>query len=228
MTNYSRYAIYVMAEGDFHTQASHWLGWDSRLGNTVDHPTVEGLPDSIDRLTQTPRKYGFHGTIKPPFRLADGETQTSLQEACATLMPTLQAASVDNLVIRPLGGFVAAVPSSSSISLQGLAANVVEKFDGFRAAPTKDELEKRRKAGLSPTQEANLLRWGYPYVMDEFRFHMTLTGKRPTEEAEHIASRLGQHFAPVMPSPFAITSLGLLGEDEAGRFHLIHSYALAN
>lgn len=227
MTQFSRYAIYVIAQGEFHQEASRWLGWDSHLGNTVDHPTVEGLPDSIDALTQTPRKYGFHGTIKPPFRLADGDTQTSLQEACAKLMPTLPAAKLDELVIRPLGGFVAAVPESPSANLAKLAADVVEKLDGFRAPPSGDELEKRRKAGLSPAQDANLLRWGYPYVMDEFRFHMTLSGKRPTEEAEIIASRLGQHFARVLPKPFDITSLALLGEDETGRFHLITSYALA-
>lgn len=228
MTQFSRYAIYVMAQGDFHQEASRWLGWDCRLGRTLEHPNVDGLPDSIDALTQTPRKYGFHGTIKPPFRLSDGETQASLQEACATMMPTLPAANVDELVIRPLGGFVAAVPESPSASLAKLAADVVAKLDRFRAAPSSDELEKRREAGLSPAQEANLLRWGYPYVMDEFRFHMTLSGKRPTEEAELIASRLGQHYAPVLPKPFNITSLGLLGEDEAGRFHLITSYALAS
>ncbi|CAN0603711.1 unnamed protein product, partial [Ectocarpus sp. 12 AP-2014] len=80
MTQFSRYAIYVMAQGEFHQEASRWLGWDCRLGCALEHPNVDGLPDSIDALTQTPRKYGFHGTIKPPFRLADGETQASLQE----------------------------------------------------------------------------------------------------------------------------------------------------
>ncbi|MEO0384909.1 MAG: DUF1045 domain-containing protein [Pseudomonadota bacterium] len=228
MTQFSRYAIYVMAEGDFHQEASRWLGWDCRVGCTLEHPDVDGLSDSINALTQTPRKYGFHGTIKPPFRLADGETQASLQEACATLMPTLPAAKVDELVVRPLGGFVAAVPKSPSASLAKLAADVVEKLDGFRAPPSGEELEKRRRAGLLPAQEANLLRWGYPYVMDEFRFHMTLSGKRPVPEAENLAAKLGEHFASVLPKPFDITSLALLGEDEAGRFHLITSYALAN
>ncbi|MFN3172703.1 MAG: DUF1045 domain-containing protein [Hyphomicrobiales bacterium] len=228
MTQFSRYAIYVMADEDFHQEASRWLGWDCRLGCALEHPNVDGLPDSIDALTQTPRKYGFHGTVKPPFRLANGETQASLQEACAMLMPTLPAAKVDELVVRPLDGFVAVVPESPSASLAKLAAGVVEKLDGFRAPPSSDELEKRRKAGLSPAQEANLLRWGYPYVMDEFRFHMTLSGKRSPQEAERLAARLGQHFAPVLPKPFNITSLALLGEDEAGRFHLITSYALAS
>lgn len=228
MTQFSRYAIYVMAQGDFHREASRWLGWDARLGCTMEHPEVDRLPHSIDALTQTPCKYGFHGTIKPPFRLADGETQASLQEACATLMPTLPAAKVDELVVRPLDGFVAVVPESPSASLAKLAADVVEKLDGFRAPPNSDELGKRRKAGLSPAQETNLLRWGYPHVMDEFRFHMTLSGKRPVPESENLAVRLGEHFAPVLPKPFNITSLELLGEDEAGRFHLITSYALAS
>lgn len=227
MTSYARYAIYVMADGRLHEEASHWLGWDCRQGIALDHPNVENLPASVDALSQTPRKYGFHGTIKPPFRLADGETQASLEAACEAIMPTLQAARVDALVVRPLGGFVAMVPETPSASLTALAASVVEVFDGFRAPPTSADLEKRRKAGLTPAQDAHLLRWGYPYVMDEFRFHMTLTAKRTDEEAAHIAAVLGDHFAPVLPRPFEVNALGLLGEDEMGRFHLIRSYALA-
>lgn len=228
MTQFSRYAIYVMADEDFHQEASRWLGWDCRRACALQHPDIDGLPDSIDALTQMPRKYGFHGTIKPPFRLAEGETQASLQEACATLMPTLPASKVDELVVRPLGGFVAAVPKSPSARLASLAADVVEKLDRFRAPPSSQELEKRRKAGLSPAQDANLVRWGYPYVMEEFRFHMTLTGNRPVMEAEKIATRLAEHFAPVVPKPFDVTSLGLLGEDAAGRFQLITSHPLAS
>ena len=32
------------------------------------------------------------------------------------------------------------------------------------------------KSGLTDRQEALLTQWGYPYVMEEFRFHITLTG----------------------------------------------------
>jgi hypothetical protein len=38
---------------------------------------------------------------------------------------------------------------------------------------------------------------------------------------------LAAHFAPVLPHPFRIEDLCLFGEDAAGRFHLLHRYALA-
>ena len=51
----------------------------------------------------------------------------------------------------------------------------------FARPPGAAELERRRKAGLSAAQEKMLLRWGYPYVLDEFRFHLTLTGRLQPE-----------------------------------------------
>jgi putative phosphonate metabolism protein len=226
MQDHSRYAIYVMAEGALHEQASRWLGWDSRAGKEVAHPHVAGLPAPVEDLTAMPRKYGFHGTVKPPFRLAGGTTRADLEGACAAVIPTLRAVHLDRLVVQTLGGFVAMVPASPSEPLKGLAADCVQKLDAYRAEPSEQELSKRRKAGLSPSQEANLLRWGYPYVMDDFRFHMTLSGKRPAPEAAALAATLGAHFATVMPEPFAINALSLLGEGEDGHFHLIDTYGL--
>ncbi len=227
MSDYSRYAIYVLAEGALHEEASRWLGWDPRTGKTLPHPDVDGLSAPVEDLTATPRKYGFHGTIKPPFRLAAGESRATLETACETVLSGLQSAQVDRLVVGPLSGFVAMLPQNPSASLNRLAGEVVEKLDGLRAPASDDELARRRKSGLTPRQDALLMRWGYPYVMEEFRFHMTLSGKRSTEEAASLADRLGRHFAPVIPIPFDVNALGLLGEDATGRFHLIRTYRLA-
>ena len=227
MQDFRRYAIYVLADGPLHDAASRWLGWDCRSGKPVDHPVIADLPAPVEDLTATPRQYGFHGTVKPPFRLADGMTLADLLHACDRLMTTLPPVQIDQLMVRPLGGFVAMVPRERSAALEQLAADVVRELDGFRALPGEAELARRRAGGLSASEEANLLRWGYPYVMDDFRFHMTLSGKRSAEEAHALAETLAAHFAPVIPQPFAIDSLGLLGEDEEGRFHLVETYALA-
>jgi hypothetical protein len=71
-----------------------------------------------------------------------------------------------------------------------------------------------------------LLRWGYPYVMEEFRFHITLTGKRPKGELPGITTALEGLLLPVLPRPYEIDALSLMGEDAAGRFHLIHRQTL--
>jgi putative phosphonate metabolism protein len=228
MERYSRYAIYVMPKGRLYDSASAWLGWDGRRGLARAHPDIADLPASVAHLTAQPRRYGFHGTIKPPFRLAEGTTLAGLQNACAELAHGLNRVDVGKLVVRPLGGFVAIVPEQPCAPLDALAAKVVEMLDSFRAPPSSVELARRRQSGLTESQDRLLQRWGYPYVMEEFRFHMTLSGKLDGPDAEGLADRLGNHFAAVLAEPFVIDSLALVGEAEDGRFHLIADYALAD
>jgi len=37
-------------------------------------------------------------------------------------------------------------------------------------------LARRRQAPLTPEQDRLLLAWGYPWVLDHFQFHLSLTG----------------------------------------------------
>ena len=95
-----------------------------------------------------------------------------------------------------------------------------------RSAPD-GEVAKRRAAGLSPEQDTNLVEWGYPYVLDQFRFHITLTGKLPKGDLPAVEDYLASELAPLLPQPFVINDLALMGEAEDGRFHLIQRYALS-
>ncbi|MBO6674047.1 MAG: DUF1045 domain-containing protein [Rhizobiales bacterium] len=228
MAPYSRYAIYVMPKGPLYDRASTWLGWDARRGLVREQPEIGGLPAPTPDLTATPRRYGFHGTIKPPFRLPEGKTLSGLQDACAELAAGIDAVRVGRLVVQPLGGFVAMVPEQPCAPLDALAAQVVEALDSFRAPPSPEELARRRRSGLSDVQDRLLQRWGYPYVMEEFRFHMTLSGKLDGSDANALAERLDQHFAQVLAEPFVIDALALVGEAEDGRFHLVADYPLAD
>lgn len=218
--------MYVVPEGELFLRASDWLGWNSETGEKTYHPLVEGLPAPPQNLTETPRKYGFHGTIKPPFRLAEGTDlstfQSALEAACAGIAPVV----IPKLTVHRLGGFVAMVPEEPSADLADLAGSIVTGLDDHRAPLSEADLERRRKTGLSARQEELLQAWGYPYVLDEFRYHMTLTGRLPEEDADQTVARLSDHFADLLAKPFRIGSLGLLGEAEDGRFHLIHRYAL--
>ncbi|ABD55771.1 protein of unknown function DUF1045 [Jannaschia sp. CCS1] len=157
--------------------------------------------------------------------MMDGTNAAGLDAAarwfCAGRVPV----EIPALDIRRLGTFVALVPSAPSEGLADLAGAAVEALDPFRAPPSEAELARRRKPGLSDRQETMLQRWGYPYLREEFRFHMTLTGR--TAEAERVCTALAQHFAPVLPRPFVIESLALMGEDAEGAFHLIHRYPLS-
>lgn len=219
---FSRYAVFVTpSPGAFAEAAAAWLGWDAAAGRERRHPALDGLPAPAAEITATPRKYGFHGTIKPPFALKDDASADELAEAlraqCAGLMPVRLA----GLEVAALGGFAAMRPVGDAGALSRLAAATVEGLDAFRAPPGAAELARRRAAGLTPAQEALLARWGYPYVMEEFRFHMTLTGPLAAPAREAVRAALAAHFAPVLPAPFAIDALTLLGEGEDGRFREI-------
>lgn len=226
MTPYRRYGIYVVPEGAFYRKGAQWLGWDSVAGVAVPHPVLDGLPRPVAELTRTPRNYGFHGTIKPPFHLVADQSETALRDATASLCARLAPVTVPALTLQRIGGFVAVVPSERSEALCRLAAETVTGLDRFRAPPSAAELARRRKSGLSDRQKALLGKWGYPYVLEEFRFHLTLTGAFG-RDADALAQVLTGHFAPVLPAPFVIDSLCLMGEDMDGMFHLVHRYTLS-
>lgn len=72
-----------------------------------------------------------------------------------------------------------------------------------------------------------MLQWGYPYVMDEFRFHITLTGPLDPDTLQTARSALTAHFAPLLQDPVRLSALALMGEDAEGMFHIIHRYTLS-
>lgn len=228
MDGFQRYALYwAPRPGPFADAAADWLGWDPEAGIPRLHPELAGLPGPVTALTETPRKYGFHGTIKPPFHLSNGSTAEALHAAAARLCRSLAPVTIPGLALHRIGGFVALVPEGGESGLARLAAQVVEGLDAFRAPPTAAEIARRRPERLNARQREHLERWGYPYVMDEFRFHLTLTGDLPTPEAEQVAEVLAPHFAPLLPRPLTVDSLCLFGQAEDGMFRILHRYTLS-
>jgi hypothetical protein len=177
-------------------------------------------------LTATPRRYGFHATIKPPFRLAAGAAPAELVVACEGLCADLGPVQLDGLQLTDLDGFLALTPAGDTGALDALAARAVADLDAFRAPAPPDEIARRRAAGLTPRQEALLDRWGYPYVMEEFGFHMTLTGRLAPALRGAVAAGLDDWLAPVLPRPFEIGHLALAGEGPDGRFRLVGRWPL--
>lgn len=227
MDGFTRYAIYYAPPpGPLAEFGARWLGWDSEAGDVAGHPVVPGLPRPVAEITERPRKYGFHGTLKPPFRLAGGCEVADLHAAMEALAPQLAPVRLEGMRLARLGRFVALVPEGPVEGLARLAATLVEALDGFRAAPSAEELTRRRAGGLTPRQDENLRRWGYPYVMEEFRFHLTLSGPLPEAEGEAVVAALAAPLGPIVPRPFPIGEVCLFGEGQDGRFHNLHRYRL--
>ncbi|WP_171131687.1 DUF1045 domain-containing protein [Ruegeria sp. HKCCA6707] len=224
---FTRYALYYAppAGAEWTAFAIRWLGWDMETGAETPHPVVPDV--DVRSVTDTPRKYGLHGTMKPPFRLAEGQSFEALQAACAQFAARQKTVVLDGLEIARLGRFLALRPLGDTQALNNLAAACVQDLDAFRAPAAEAELARRRAAGLSPAQESNLLQWGYPYVLDQFRFHITLTGRLDKSTLTGVETALGQQLVPLLPTPFTIQDLALMGEAEDGRFHLIQRYALS-
>jgi len=227
MEDYKRYAIYWAPEaGPLARFAASWLGWDPETGAEVPHPEVPGLPAPVDALTATPRKYGFHGTLKAPFRLVEGATGAGLHAALAAFAARTAPVSLAGLHLARLGRFLALVPEGAAAPLARLAAAIVEEFEPFRAPLSPEDMLRRHADALPPRQRDLLGRYGYPYVMEEFRFHLTLTGPLEPQEAEAARAALEPVIAPLLPRPFPVRSICLFGEAGDGRFHALHRYAL--
>ncbi|QPM89082.1 DUF1045 domain-containing protein [Pseudooceanicola algae] len=226
MQDFSRFAIYYLpAPGPLADFGAAWLGWDIATGQPRPHPETGPLPCTVQDITARPRKYGFHGTIKPPFSLADGQTAEALASAARSLCAAQAPVLLQGLALRRIRRFLALTPVGDATDLAMLAGTMVRDLDPFRAPPAPAETARRRKAGLSDRQEALLQQWGYPYVMDEFRFHLTLSGALPDDQARATEAALA-NLLPALPAPFRIDSLALAGEDAEGRFHLIERLPL--
>ena len=224
MDQMKRFAVYYAPRpGAFAQATAEWLGWDPVTGAPCPQPELPGIPYPAV-LTAEARRYGFHGTIRAPFKLAEGVTPILAAEAVAELATRLPPVRCEGMRLENLQGFLALTPMGCEAALLELAAAVVEGTNTLRAPLTEAEIARRRPESLTPRQRELLGLWGYPYVMEEFRFHLTLTDHLP--DPDPVQDRLSDHFAAVLPSPFAVEDLCLFGEDDAGRFHLLHRYAL--
>lgn len=222
-----RYAVfYAPRPGAFATAAADWLGWDAATGTARPQPDLPGIPFPAV-LTAEARRYGFHGTLRAPFRLAQGVTRQDVEQTVAKLAAALAPVTCTGLQLEPLHGFLALTPIGCEAALLELGAAVVETTNPLRAALTEAEIARRRPETLSHRKQTLLRLWGYPHVMEEFRFHLTLTDRLPEDELAPVQTALKAHFAPVLPSPFVIEDLCLFGQDAEGRFHLLHRYALS-
>lgn len=220
---YRRYAIYYTPPpGALARFGAAWLGWDSAAGARSPQPDWADLAGlDLPAVTETPRRYGFHATIKPPFALAPGTDAAGLQADFAALAGRLPAVTLEGLALTRLGRFLALTPTGDQAPVRTLAAEVVRNLDRFRAAPDAAEIARRDRPHLSEAQRGNLLRWGYPHVMDNFRFHMTLTGRTDKATCARLEEVLRPRLAPLLDRPVALDSLSLMGEDAAGFFHQI-------
>lgn len=229
MPPFPRYAIYyVPAQGSFLDQfGAEMLGYDAWIGTALPFPggVVEQVPDWRE-LTQDPRKYGFHATLKAPMAL-NGKKESELHGACADFARQPRRIPLITPVVSSISGFIAVIPEGRSDELEQFAADCVRAFDPFRAPLTPDDRARRNPSRLTPRQVEYLDRWGYPYVMEEFRFHMTLTGRLDETRREAVLAMLRERFAQLELAELAIDRIALFKQvDAKARFEIIGDWQL--
>lgn len=220
-----RYALFYApaADSDLWRFGSRILGYDAATGAAVPFYSPAGA-EGWEDLTAEPRTYGFHATLKAPIHLADGVAEADLIAAVDAFAAETRTVVLDGLEVNNIGPFFALTPSGDIARLNAFAASVVVHFDRFRAPLADKDRARRLAAPLSERQIANLDRFGYPYVLEDFRFHMTLTGPIHADLRDGIRAHLEERFeAKVGSGPVLVDGLTVYRQDEPGaRFRILH------
>lgn len=228
-SNAPRYAVYWAPEAQhpLWQQGCGWLGRDPTAGAPTPPPTRPHVAE--------PWRYGFHATLKAPMRLAAGARLDDLLASVERLarrghefqMPPLQVAWLERfLALRPLH------PLAERSPLQQLANACVAELDHYRAPPGDAELARRLATPLDELGQDLLLRWGYPHVLQRWRFHMTLSDSLADPqgpEARAMFREAEQHFAVALRTPLAAESVCVFEQPGGERpFQLLHRFALGD
>ena len=150
-----------------------------------------GLPlNRQAAITAAPAIYGLHVTLKAPFMLATGRTPTHLLHMARRFAQRCRPVQLPHLRLSELDGFLALRTISECPQAAALAASCVRYFDALRAPPSAEEVARRRTHGLTRRQDALLSQWGYPFVFDAWRFHITLTNRLNPACRQEVAHKL--------------------------------------
>ena len=215
-----RYALYYTPPPDhpLRHQLEKWLGRDPVTNQPVRQPEFPSIPSSfLKELTRTPRRYGPHATLKAPFRLGPGKTERMLKDAIQEFCRHYEPFILPPLIVSGIDNFFCLTMDQYSHTLNSFAAACVRSFDHFRAPATSLEMAKQRAMILSEKEKNYLRQWGYPYVLDTYRFHITLTQRitDPTDR-EQIKMALDRFFSPALEEPLPVDGVALFVEPGPG------------
>lgn len=219
-----RCAIYFVPPADdpLTVAAAQWLRRDIYTGARLETEIGGLTADDHAFLTALPRRYGFHATLKAPFRLAEGKTVAQVERHLAQF--SAMAAPISFAYkVSLLESFFAFTPAEVAPAVGVLAAELVTEFDSYRMPLTEIDLARRGISRLDSGELSNLMNWGYPHVFDRFRFHMTLTGPIDHMERDHVAQVLDHHFGTLAAGVMELRHLALAVEPEPNGAFVVHS-----
>ncbi len=234
--SHSRYALYLAPppDSDLWRFGCEVVGRDALTGRSVDGFAPEGHDvEAWRKLTSEPRRYGFHATLKAPFRLRADLDFVDLMDRVAAFARHYSPFDAGELRVGEMKtgdgrAFVVLRPKGGAKELRSFEEKAVRGLDALRAPLTTAERRRSDVARLTPRQRYYLEAWGYPYVIDEFRPHFTLTNAIP--DAGSAAKALEWEFRlRVASSALQVDALTLFGERESeGEFEIVRSFPLGH
>ena len=224
-----RYGIYFVpaSSTELYQFGASVIGYDVYSGTDV--PGLEHIAFATERAAawrKEPQRYGFHATLKAPFELLPGATSAQVLALAGELASRRSRFVLPALRVALLSRFLALVPQSLCPELQQLADACVRAFEPLRAPLSESDRQRRRASQLTLRQIEHLDAWGYPYVFDDYRFHMTLTGPLAIEDQRLLTPVLetlwASHKAPVEIDAIAV----VVQPSRDARFKVLERYAL--
>ena len=223
---FHRYAIYFTPRRDepLAEFGRRWFGFDTETRQPV--PAEQRWPVPTG-LLRSPARYGFHATLKAPFRLREGRTEDELFKAVQALANEWTPQPLGLLTPRELGSFLALQQSLPNPRVDDLAFACVRDLDPFRQPLTEEERDRIFSKGISRRQKANVFTWGYPYVGDEYVFHMTLTSILAPHEIEPWTTKVLEWGMDYLAQPVVLRDLCVFAQaSPQAPFHLLERFPL--
>lgn len=198
-------------------RAAQWLGRDALTGAGYDADIGGISRREILEKSASARRYAFHATIKSPMQLAPGRSEAELGTALAAFAAQTAPIAIGRLKLARIQGFLALIPAEQPQALTHFAAGVVEAFEPFRAEVSTADKAKRNAGGHLTERQLELLdRYGYPYVMEQFQFHMTLTDRLSDADGDRFEAALRTHFGALAEADTVLDRLSLYHEPTPG------------
>lgn len=212
----ARYAIYFSPADD-----SALARYGERvLRRTAGNQSIElSLDDYTDRsvmhmLSSTPAHYGFHATLKAPFHLRPDASVSQLLEVAESLAARHSMITMDSLSPKLLSGFMALCFETQPAAIEHLAEQCLKEFEPFRAPLTQKDIDRRNPDQLNEVQRGYLNQYGYPFVLSEFQFHLTLTGKLDVAKHPDYIDWLYELYKQYVPEPPLLDRIAVFWQSE--------------
>lgn len=227
--SYERYAIYYVPhyETELAEFGKTWFGYDLSEGDT-DRNLYGLSADLVREVTRQPARYGLHATLKAPFNLDEGCSLEQLLQKTEQFCKKRKKFSLGNLKIGWHGNTMVLVEGQHDHRINQFASRCVLDFEDFRAPLTVKERTRRLEQNLNLHQRLMLEELGYPYVLSEFRFHITLTKNMTEDEKVQVVPALQPVLNSILGNPCDIDGIAIVGDPGNNQpFQMIEYFELS-